>query len=319
MEGHNPHPYIHPDRWGIIYCPKREALTSPVKRWKIIEQTLQQQGVNYDYVQSEHRGSVARLMKMMVNNGYRTIIIVGGDSALNDAVNVLMNEENSVREQVAIGVIPNGVMNDFARFWEMDQADYAQLVKWLIQRRTRKVDVGCLRYTNQKKEPCRRYFLNCVNVGLVAAITSTRTRLRRFVGVRPLSMALSGALMLYTRLDYKMHLRINGEDLRQRVMTLCIGNAPAYGQTPSAVPYNGWLDVSIVSPSRITQLLAGLRLFMQGKLLNHRGVHPYRTRRVDILSAPYAQVSVDGRAMNRPKGSMSVTVEQEAIQFIIPS
>ena len=46
-------------------------------------------------------------MTMLIRNGYKTIIIMGGDSALNDAVNCLMSEEKQVRESIALGVTPN--------------------------------------------------------------------------------------------------------------------------------------------------------------------------------------------------------------------
>lgn len=77
-------------RWGILFCPKGGLLNSMHRRWQRIEKALNAQHVQYDMVQSESMGSVERLVKMMINNGYKTIVIVGGDSALNDAVNCLM-------------------------------------------------------------------------------------------------------------------------------------------------------------------------------------------------------------------------------------
>lgn len=115
-----------------------------------IEKVLRQQGVDYDFVQSENQKSVERLVKMFVNNGYKTIVIVGGDSALNDAVNCLMQMDASERNEVALGVIPNGLMNDFARFWGFDDSNVEQTVAWLKKRRVRKIDLGCIRYTNKK-------------------------------------------------------------------------------------------------------------------------------------------------------------------------
>ena len=102
-------------RWGVLYCPKHELL-SPKRRWEKIEKCLKDNGVEYDFIQSESSSGVDRLIKMMINNGYETIVIVGGDSALNDAVNCLMQYDSSVRERVVLGVIPNGLMNDFAHF-----------------------------------------------------------------------------------------------------------------------------------------------------------------------------------------------------------
>ena len=87
-------------KWGIIYCPKA-GITNKRKRWEKIQKVLDARGVSYDFVQSETAESVERLMKMMINNGYKTIIIVGGDSALNDAVNCLMMEEGSQGEYLS--------------------------------------------------------------------------------------------------------------------------------------------------------------------------------------------------------------------------
>ena len=73
------------DRWGILYCPRRDIFF-PQKRWEKIENVLRERNIAFDKVQSENSESVERLCNMLINNGYKTIIIVGGDSALNDAV-----------------------------------------------------------------------------------------------------------------------------------------------------------------------------------------------------------------------------------------
>ena len=88
---------ISDDRWGIVYCPKHERFRR-ASRWERIEKCLHDNGVEYDFVQSESMGSVDRLVRMLINNGYKTIVIVGGDSALNDAVNCLMQVDKSVRD-----------------------------------------------------------------------------------------------------------------------------------------------------------------------------------------------------------------------------
>ena len=116
-----------------------------------------------------------------------------------------------------------------------------------------------------------------------------------------------------------MRLRVNSTVEDRRVMTVCVGNALGYGQTPSAVPYNGLLDVSVVyQPQKIAHLFAGLWLLVTGRFLNHRSVHPYRTREVLIESAKHAMVGIDGRLMKTPVGPYRVSVELEVINFLIP-
>ncbi len=303
-------------KWGVIYCPKGGWHSR--KRWEKIKKCLREKKVDFDFVQSENTGSVERLVKMLINNGYRTIVIVGGDSALNDAVNCLMQTEAAKRQQIALGVIPNGVMNDFAQFWGFSDSSVEQCVDWLKLRRVRKIDLGVIRYTNKKGEKCHRYFLNCINIGLIAAIMNLKRKTRHAFGSRSLSFLSSFLLMTFQRLDYRMELHINSDVIRRRVMTVCVGNSTGYGQTPNAVPYNGLLDVSVVYHPQMTQLFEGFYLFVKGKFLNHKSVHPYRTRRVVVDKAEHALVGIDGRLMNTPVGPFTISVEQEVVNFLIP-
>ena len=308
---------VNENKWGLLYCPRGGWRSN--KRWVKIEKVLKQQGVDFDFVQSENQKSVERLIRMFINNGYKTIVIVGGDSALNDAVNCLMQIDPKEREDVALGVIPNGLMNDFAHFWGFSDSDIEKTVASLKKRRIRKIDLGCIRYVNKKGEKCRRYFLNCINIGLIAAIMNLRRKTHHIFGSRTLSFLCSFILMIFQRLDYKMHVKINSDVIRHRVMTMCIGNGTGYGQTPNAVPYNGLLDVSVVSHPKMTQLFEGIYLFVKGKFLNHKSVHPYRTREIEVLEAQHALIGIDGRLMNTPVGPFQITVIQEVINFLIPA
>ena len=309
---------VESSRWGILYCPKTSFLSNPRKRWEKIQKALDERNVMYDFVQSETAESVERLVKMMIQNGYKTIVIVGGDSALNDAVNCLMMEEKSVRDEIALGVIPNGVLNDFAKFWDFDGDDVEQTIDWLIKRRIRKIDLGCIRYTNKQGDKCHRYFLNCINIGLTADIMNLRRQTRSLFGSHTLSFIVSVFVMLFHRMEYKMKLKINSDVIDRKVMTVCIGSGPGYGQTPNAVPYNGMLDVSVVYHPEVVQLIEGLWLLVAGRFLNHRSVHPYRTREVEVEYAKKAIVGIDGRMMKTPVGSYRINVEQEVVNFLIP-
>ncbi len=308
---------VETTRWGVLYCPKT-GINSKRKRWEKIESVLKERGVVFDMVQSENSDSVERLMTMLINNGYKTIVIVGGDSALNDAVNCLMKVEKQERDSIALGLIPNGVMNDFARFWDLDEDNVEQTVDWLLKHRVRKVDLGCIRYTNKNQERCHRYFLNCVNIGMTADIMNLRRQTRRLFGSRTLSFISSLFVMLFHRMEYKMNLRINNDVIDRKIMTVCIGSGPGYGQTPNAVPYNGMLDVSVVYHPEVVQLIEGLWLLISGRFLNHRSVHPFRTTEIIVNEAKKAMVGIDGRLMKTPVGPFRIDIEQEVISFLIP-
>lgn len=318
------------DRWGILYCPKK-GIRADRKRWSKIQRALDLRNVQYDFVQSESSESVERLVRMLIKNGYKTIIVVGGDSALNDAVNCLMEVDDATRSTISLGVIPNGVMNDFARYWDFKENEIQQTVDWLVKHRVRKVDLGCVHYksplpaspslptSSKGGGEAKRYFLNCVNIGLIADVMNQRRQARSLLGSRTLAFFASIVMMAFHRFDYKMHLKINADTIDRNVMTVCVGSGPGYGQTPNAVPYNGLLDVSVVyQPQKIAHLFAGLWLLVTGRFLNHRSVHPYRTRKVELTDTSRARVGIDGRLLGRLEGAYRITVEQEVVNFLIP-
>lgn len=310
---------VESSKWGIIYCPKGGLLSNPKKRWLKIESCLLANNIDFDKIVSESTGSVDRLVNMLINNGYKTIVIVGGDSALNDAINCLMQAPKEVRDDISLGVIPNGMMNDFAHFWEIDEDNIEKTVRGLKQHRVRKIDVGRIRYKNRKGQSCHRYFINCVNVGLIAAIMNLKRKTHHIFGSRSLSFVFSFILLIFQRMDYKMNIKINGEEIKRKIMTVCIGNALGYGQTPNAVPYNGFFDVSVVYHPGITQMFEGIYLFIKGEFLNHNAVHPYRTKEVIIETKDVAFVGIDGRLLAaQPTGEYYIGIIPEAINFIMP-
>ena len=305
---------VEAGKWGVIYNPK--AGTRKVqKRWKEIKEYMDQKGVAYDYVQSEGFGSVERLAGILANNGYTTIVVVGGDGALNDAINGIMLSNAEHKEDIAIGIIPNGIGNDFARYWDIGM-DYKQAVDWIIKNRHRKIDVGfCNFYDGEKHQ--RRYFLNAINIGFGARIVKVTDGTKRFWGVKFLSYLAAFFLLFFERNLYRMHLRIDDEHIRGRIMTVCVGSACGYGQTPSAVPYNGWLDVSVIYRPQLLQTMSGLWMLIQGRILNHKVVKSYRTKKVKVLRAKNAAVDLDGRIL--PKHfPLEIGILPEKITLIIP-
>lgn len=306
---------VEPSRWGIIYNPKAGSRKTQ-KRWNEIRDYMESRKVVFDYVQSEG-GSVERLARTLANNGYRTIVVVGGDGAINDAVNGIMSSSAEDKENIALGIIPNGIGNDFAKYWGLDEDNYKQAVDWVINCRLRKIDVGCCNFFDGEQHT-NRYFINAIYIGLGARIVQISDGTRRFWGIRELSFAASMFLLLFERKLYRMHLRVNDEHIRGRIMTVCVGSARGYGLTPSAVPYNGWLDVSVIYRPELLQLLSGLRMLLKGRILNHKMVKPYRTRKVKILRAQNASVSLDGRILDR-HFPLEVSIMPEAITLIIPN
>lgn len=306
--------------WGIIYCPRE----STKKRWEKIKSYLNEKGQRYDYVQSDGNGSIERLVKMLMRNGYRTIVVVGGDSALNHALNGILLSTKEDEALPVLGVIPNGHVNDFASYWEFEPKDYKKTIDRLMQHRTRRIDVGKLIVQNRPTQEqgmgestTEAYFLNSVNIGTAASIIHRRRQAQTFGKLSMLSYIGSVLLMLFLRMNFKYDFTIHSERFQQRGMTLCVGSARGYGQTPSAVPYNGLLDVSLVAPPQLTQLFHGLWLLLAGRFHSHAGIQVWRTSRVDFHNIDGAKLSYDSHVYSGQVEKLSISILPERIEFMI--
>lgn len=306
------------NRIGVIYSP-HSGWDRSQKRWQLIRQYMEQKGVLFDFVQSEASGSVERLTKMMCDNGYRTIAVVGGDGALNCAVNAIMQSRETLPEDFAFAVIPNGIGNDFSRFWGVSTDDYKRVVDGLIARNLRKVDVGCCTYQDEQI-PQRRYFLNCVNVGLGARLIKTTYDAAYIIGSRRLSIISALINRIFERKQFTMSMKIETEEIEGKYMSMCVGNCLGYGQTPNSVPYNGLLDVSLITRPKWWQLFEGFWLLGKGRFLNYKNVHPYRARQIVVNDVDKALVSLDGIVLHaKAPTPMRVTIERDALNFVVPA
>ena len=254
---------------------------------------------------------------MMTRAGYKKIVVVGGDAALNHALCGIFSVNGGEGRLPALGVIPAGYGNDFARFWELNAGDSRAAVDALLRGHERKVDVGVC--TLGGKGGQKYYFLNCVNLGVAASITSLRRKTRTLCGLNTLSYLFSAVLLLFKRHAFRFTFTLPGERVDdRRAMTLCVGSSRGYGQTPSAVPYNGLLDVTMVSAPQPTQVLHGIWLLFTNRFLSHRSVSVWRTKSIAFEATGNAPMSIDGRVVHERVSHVDLSVMQEKIPFIIP-
>lgn len=300
------------ERWGVIYSPKVGVMHTH-RRWEEVRRLLSERGIEYDFVQSEGHGAEERLAAMLAQNGYRTIVVMGGDGALNRVLNGIAHLDEKLLSEMRFGLIPNGYGNDYATYWGLQDGKLEEVVDVLVKGRIRKVDVGILQHEKEKY-----FFLNCVNVGLVSEIFNIKYKSYRFWGVSGLQYLWSMLQMLFSRIDSEMRFSVNHERVCRRLMTLCVSNCRGYGQTPNAVPYNGMLDVSAVQAPRVTQLFHGIALLLRGHFLSYRSAEHYRSAHpVEVHDAGGARVSVDGQTLPRLDGSFVISVRREVLHFII--
>ncbi|HXK76357.1 MAG TPA: diacylglycerol kinase family protein [Bacteroidaceae bacterium] len=313
---------FNPNKWGIIYNPMAGSGEGK-GRWHEIQEYLDSCDIKYDYFQSEGYGAVERLADILMNNGYKTLIIVGGDGALNELINGILlskpvqNDPNYL-EQIRFGIIPNGLANDFAKFWDLS-TDYKTAIQGLLSGRTRKVDIGQTRHYNTTKgQHIYRYFINAVNIGVGERMVRVTDRAKRFWGWKYMALLEAGFMLLFEKKQHKMHLRIDDVHIKGRYMTVCIGNCTGWGQTPSAVPYNSWLDISLIHrPKGIGHFIYCLWQMINNRIQNLKEVDVFRGKDIRVMRARNASIDLDSRLLGRCY-PLDIKILPEKITMMIP-
>ena len=119
------------EKWGIIYNYKAGIRRYTRKRWNAIREYLVERRVPFEYAVASEYGSAEELAVRFVKRGFRTIVIVGGDGAVNDVVNGIMKSDIKDKTQIHLGIIPNGIGNDFAAYWGIN-SNYKSAVETII-------------------------------------------------------------------------------------------------------------------------------------------------------------------------------------------
>ena len=162
------------------------------------------------------------------------------------------------------------------------------------------------------------FFLNCLNLGIASSITNLKRKTSSLLGLKTLSYFISALLLLFQRTNFKFSFSMSGENIDSQAMSICIGSAHGYGQTPSAVPYNGMLDITLVSKPPLLHIFHGLWLLFTGRFLSHRGVRVWRTQHLKFTGTSRALLSIDGRVYHHQVETLDIHILPEEIDFLIP-
>jgi diacylglycerol kinase (ATP) len=123
---------------------------------------LRQSGIHVDYHPSQGVGDLEAQVLQHVDAGANRVVVAGGDGSIHEAVNGIMRSEKTA----AMGVIPTGTGNDFAKACEVP-LNWEHATQLLADRisaaeHPRKIDVG--RFND-------RYFANGAGIGFDAKVT----------------------------------------------------------------------------------------------------------------------------------------------------
>jgi diacylglycerol kinase (ATP) len=268
---------------------------------------------------TDQRGAASTLARTAVSEGCDAIIAVGGDGTLSEVVDGLFDDGVAIAPHVAVGHITNGTGGDFRRTFDLAKAAAALAV--LARGKTRRIDLGHLRYTTHDGDEATRMFANIASFGLSGWVDRrvNRAGLSKRLGAMAFYYHSLVALTSYRK--PVVDITIDDETTISGATTIgCICNGRYAGGgmcfAPQAQPDDGELDVVVIGDANRVELARAFPALYRGTHLDHDHVRSARGRRIVATPASEATVllDVDGEAPGRLPATF--TVVPAALDFI---
>ena len=247
----------------------------------LLETALQQRGLAFTMTRTEYAGHATVLAKACADRGEERVFCVGGDGTAFEAANGLLGTAT------ALGVIPGGTGNDFARSLGLPK-DPVLAMDALLAAPTRAVDV------------CRlndRVFINVCGAGFDVDVVVACNRAKRFVG--GMLPYLYGVLhTLFTFKPRSFTLELDGEVRQELLLMVSVANGQYIGGgmhiAPMARLDDGLLDVITIRPVSRLRIPFLLPKFIDGSFIRLTYLVEHRRCRTVRISSPGMRMQMDG-------------------------
>ncbi|MDH4209505.1 MAG: diacylglycerol kinase family lipid kinase, partial [Anaerolineae bacterium] len=230
-----------------------------------------------------------------VEQGFDTVVAVGGDGTVNEVVNGLISPGAKSAEAV-LGVIITGRGSDLARTIGIP-SDYTEACSRLAGERTMTVDLGLVTFHDQGEQR-QRYFVNVGGGGFDGEVAHRANRAPNFMGgTIPYLTSLVTTLLSYRNKSVELILD-DQEPIRKVVNSVIVANCQFFGGgmrvAPDADPNDGLFDVIVIGDIDKVEFLMTVPKVYDGTHITHPQVDAYRAKRVEVRSEQDLPLQVEG-------------------------
>ena len=267
---------------------------------KLIRETLDLQQFSPTVVVTEYAGHATQLARQFALEGYYAVVAVGGDGTVNETACGL------VGTKTALGIIPNGSGNGFARHLDISTR-MNRAIEMLNSSEAINVDYGTV-----NEIP----FFSTFGIGFDAVVAQDCADSSR--GFKGYVQSIFKDLFQYKPETYQ--LKGEGIDLTTTAFLINFANAGQWGYdayiAPKASVQDGWLDVAIVSEFSLMEAAGmAIRLFTKN-IDEHLHMNTLRTKDMTLVRETEGVVHIDGTPTQMGK-ELHVKIVEEGLKVLV--
>lgn len=268
---------------------------------KLIRELLNKELFSPTVVTTEYAGHATQLAQQFALEGYYAVIAVGGDGTINEVGKGLCGTNT------ALGIIPNGSGNGFARHLEISTR-MNRAVEMLNNSEVISVD-----YCTVNDIP----FFSTFGVGFDALVAQDFSNTSR--GLKGYIESILKDIFQYKPEQY--HLQGEGIDLTTSAFLINFANASQWGYdaciAPKASLQDGWMDVAIVSEFPLIKAPElAWQLFTKSIDENHY-MHTIRTKEIMLeRENESSPVHIDGTPTQMAK-DLHIKIVEDGLKVLV--
>lgn len=283
-----------------------------------ISKLLREEGIDYEPAFTERKYHATELTVAAVKEGYRRIIVVGGDGTLHEVVNGLFIQDEVAPDAVLLAVIAVGTGNDWVRTVGIPER-HRDAIRAIAEECCFLQDVGVVNYVESRYRQSR-YMVNVAGAGFDARVVKRVNHLQQKARLRRWSYTwcVIRSFFGYKSTGVKVWVddRLVYNDLLLSVaIGICKYNGGGVQQLPEAVADDGLLDISLIRPIHFWHVLFRFRYLFNGGIYRIRHVLKERGSRVRIESSPEIMLEVDGELLGETPLEFSIL--NRAIRIVV--
>lgn len=239
------------------------------------------------YITSTHAttcaGDATQAAAKACDLGFDLIVAAGGDGTVNEVVNGMAAYD----ERPALGIIPMGTVNDFAKALHIPPT-IDEAVEMIVSGRSARIDIGRM---NSK------YFINIAGGGKITEVSyEAPSKLKSIIG--PLAYYVKGIEMLPKIRSTNVKIEYDDNVFEGKVMLFMLGLTNSIGGFEKLVPdarlNDGKFTLIIVEEASLAEIGHIMTLATRGEHLKHPKVHFFKAEEVDISSFEEVHLNLDG-------------------------
>ena len=296
------------------------------KLWEQAEHILNGRGVSYEGFLSGKKGDIEAIAKRLTDGlsdgEERTIVLLGGDGTVNEALQGIRDFD-----RVRLGYIPTGSSNDLARDMGISTKVEEALLPFLGAGKECRMDLGSVSWSGDGVRRVRRFLVGC-GIGYDAevcaeALSSKMKRYLNRVGLGKLTYLGIGLKQMLAVRYARVSVRLDGKEilhLPRMLFVVCMLHRYEGGGfcfCPQADAQDGLFDLCVVDGVPKWKFPVIIPFALKGKHFRFRGVVHYRAERIEIRADAPLCMQTDGEVPGKCD-RLVITSERQKVRFIVP-